>query len=1316
METSKNELLSINSLNEVENLMMVELHTHTDGSIGDSAEKTKDMIIGAAKKGFKAIAISNHGSLTETEIARAVAKENNIKIIYAVEAYVQNHYGEGKKGHLILMAKNRKGYQAISKAVTRANRHIDKVGAPIMELDDLREFFGETGIGHGNVIATSACVFGVLSNILLRNDYVDKEIEKNTKKMSALPSCFDARFIELSNEISKDEEELNKLTEKYKETYELSKKTFKALLSRAKRNEDSVEISRIEEKMTLTEQAKKDVAPLRLKRNSLSKALTVKKQEFENLKKKSEKWIALNKENEALEKSKKTDEELLSEAEEALSEYKKIFGKDNFYIELQYHGSHDEMVVFCKLALLARKTGTPVVAANDAHMLNGDDASVRARKIIRTLRFEKAEQVQNFDRELYVKTPKEIAEALTQILHDDIVIEALNNTVVIANQCNVEFPYEKHYPVWVCAPGKTDKEELEELARKGIGWRYGSKWTSKHEERLKYELDIIDKLGFNSYILIVQDFLNYARMLGQLKVLPDKAPTMDELVAMPKDFPTGIGVGPGRGSAVGSIVCYLTGITAIDPVEYNLIFERFLNVERVTMPDIDSDFRSDIRELVVEYCSNKYGKDAVCGIMARSTLKAKAAVRAAARALGIEKEEKSTAFISEADAIVDLIEEDSLVAVEDAVKVKFKHNDIALQIFEDAKLIEGTFIAVTKHAAGVCISDSDITDVAPLLYVKGKDSFCTQYDKDYIEGVGIIKMDFLGLTNLSFFDKCARYVLKNTGDTFNIETLPQEKEVYRKIFQKGKTNAVFQFESGGMKQMLQDFKPESFEDLILLVAAYRPGPIQYLEKIIEVKKGIKEPDYVIPEMSEILGNTYGYPIYQEQIMQIFNKFAGFSLGESDIIRRYMSKKKTEKFAAYKDKFINGLIKKGAEKEKAEDFWNQMIKFSEYAFNKSHSAAYAYIAYATAWLKYHYPKEYLCAVMNYTSSEKIISVFGDCRDRDIKVQQPHINYSVDDFSINGNSIICGFSAVKNCGAAGKLIQEERIRNGPYKNFPDFLIRTKTKKDATESLIYAGAFDSFVRNRKGLADVIDEYYSILGKIKKKEDVIYGKAANKSSVQISAAKKKLDELKNSLYDIRFINSEENQSERLNREKEVLGSFISSSPLDGYKMPDEMGFVPIANLDGYKRGDEITIMGFISDIAKRYRKSDNAEMAFFKLEDVTGIVKVNCFTIPYSKYKDCIEDGKVVKIKGKIQYDIYNGEQVLKFIAETISVLSPVKKDVVISIKNRTQWLDVQNKIKPFLRKGGSPLKVFDLLEQQFYSTPYTVSEDITSVNFTE
>lgn len=1302
----------ITNLSEMKNLPLIGLHCHTEDSNAcslDSAEKTDAFVRGAIEKGFKAVAITNHGSMTGNEIARAAAG-SDIQLIYGVEAYYQQNFTEETRpSHLILMAKNLEGLRAIYKAVTLSNYHINSHGAPVMEHKDLVECFGKGTDGFDNVIATSACVIGPLGMILLQNETIDKEVAKLEKKLLGLPSPADPKFIALCDEIANKEKLLDAMVLQYKEKQALAKKVYKSAKARATKAGDEETLKRLLEEEAESQKAADELPSLSKEKADFSKKLTKLRQERRAVESKHSRYSVVSEKIETLKRSKLSYKELYDKASQKAAELRDLFGEGNFYLELQNHGMDDEVYVYGRVASIARQLNIPVVAANDAHSLNNDEDSLRARKVIRTLRFNTPAEISPADRELYLKTPEEIGNALSEFLPEDVVLEALNNVEVIAGQCRVEFEDNpKHYPVWKCAEGKTDKQELEELARAGIEWRYKEEWTPAHEERLKYELGVIDKLGFNSYILIVQDFLNYARMLGQLKTLPEHAPTYAELKAMPKDFPTGIGVGPGRGSAVGSIVCYLTGITAIDPIKYNLLFERFLNVERVTMPDIDSDFRSDIRELVVEYCENKYGKDAVCGIMTRTTLAAKAAVRAAGRALGVERGGETTTFDAEVNNICDLITEGSIEACEELSKVT---SVVGKQIIADAKLIEGVFVTVGKHAAGVCISDGDITKAAPLMYIKGKDAFCTQFDKDYVEGVGIVKMDFLGLTNLSFLDGAARNILAGTGETFNIETLPFEDAVFKKIFQKGKTNAVFQFESGGMKQMLQDFKPASFEDLILLVAAYRPGPLQYLPDIISVKSGKTVPEYILPEMEEILGATYSYPVYQEQIIQIFNKIAGFSLGEADIIRRYMSKKKTEKFAAYKDKFIDGLVAKGASVKRANEFWTQLLEFSKYAFNKSHAAAYAYVAYITAWLKCHFPKEYLCAVLNYTSTEKMLSVFGDCRERDIKVVPPHINYSVNEFSINGSGIMFGFSAIKNCGSSGEAVIKERSR-GPFKSFADFLIRTKLKKNATEALIYSGAFDCFTRNRQGLAEQLDVFYEILSKIKVKEVVIENADGIKTPKQISDAVSRKQELIDELNAVRFVNSEEATAPRLNREKEYLGSFISASPLDGYKMPDELGLVPVANLEGLKKGDTVTVMGFVSDMKVKHRKSDGEELGFFKLEDQTGIVNVNCFTREFAKYKSKLAEGAVVKIRGYISVDTYNDEQFVKLVVQAAEHLAPTRKEIILRIANKTVWPDVLEKIKPFFVPNGRPLRVYDELAKKFYSTPYFVSEDIKTM----
>lgn len=1326
-----------------ENVRKAHLHAHSDDSGNDGAQTVFEYAERAHELGYDAIALTDHGTLQGIERFRKACKEIGIKPILGVEAYYKS--STGKKSHLCLYAKNYTGYQAIMKAISKANHFIDAQDAPIIDTEMLQFFFGKGGLGYGNVIATSACAGGVLANILLQNKYIEKSIDKLHRKNSALPNPSDESYLMLKEEVKGMEEALERMTEEYKRLQEIAGKTYKA-----KRNKIKPEVYGEEEAARLlaeldaeeaeTIKAKEQVPVLRKTKGDFSKKLTVKKQELAALELKHQKYYSNLQEIEDLEKSILTEKEIRQKTLDELLFFKEVFGEGNFYVELQNHRWENEIYVYPLLAKLAKKTNTPVVVTNDAHFARKSPESFRRMQILRGLRFNKFREFDKEDEELYIKTEDELRDIVSEIIPKEMVEEGLRNAWVIAEQCNVEFPKTSNYPVYKDPKGRTSKECLEHKARKGISWRMKPEdWTEEYENRLQYELSVIDKLGFNDYLLIVEDFLRYGRLLGQLSVLPERAPTMEDLEAMTKDFPTGVAVGPGRGSAVGSLVCYLTGITALDPLKYGLIFERFLNTERVSMPDIDSDFRPDVRELVIEYCENKYGKDAVCGIMARGTMQAKAAIRNCARLYGDELYQDTKHFLSLGDEICKEIDDDCETdsEIKEALVKKFADNKEALVIINDAFLVTGYFANVTKHAAGVVISGCpDVTDYLPLLYVAGKDAFCSQFDKKFVEKLNCLKMDFLGLRNLNFINKTLCYMRDNHGVTVDIENLPFEKKVFEKIFSSGNTNAVFQFESNGMKQMLREFKPDCFEDLILLVAAYRPGPLQYLPKVIAIKQGKEKPNYVIPEMETVLGKTYGCPIYQEQIQQIFNKFAGFTLGEADIVRRLMAAKDAVGFSKYKDKFISGLIEHGAIEKDAISFWEELLKFSEYAFNKSHACAYAYVAYITGYLKYHYPAEYLCAVMNYTDFDKLKVVLGDCRTFNIKVLPPNINDSEENFSIKNGAIICGFGTIKGVASSGALIREERRLNGPYSSFADFLLRTKIKKDAVENLIYGGTFDMFFSNRSAMINNLPSFTDVLDKIKDSEkkivaikallddnDAILIKLQNKAleSAQkkqqkgdTSAVPKEITEedikkeraslnkkrrdreeaiktLVQNLYALPVVNTDENKQERLKNEREVLGAYISSTPLDGYEMPSALKCVPISELTDKK--EKVTIMGFISDLMLKKTKKDNSDIAFFNLEDQTGIIRVNCFSKAFKKYGKYILEGAVIKIVGYCKKTYFNEEERLEFTVDAIEVLHQTRKPITFFVKHLGEWTDLYDAVvKKYVSEDGYPFVVYD------------------------
>jgi DNA polymerase-3 subunit alpha len=738
------------------------------------------------------------------------------------------------------------------------------------------------------------------------------------------------------------------------------------------------------------------------------------------------------------------------------------------------------------------------------------------------------------------------------------------------------------------------------------------------------------------------------------------------------------------------------------------------------MPDIDSDFKTDIRDKVLDYVKHVYGEEAVCCIMTRGTQAAKASIRNAARLLGSEKFNDTAHFLSLGDAIAKKIPTEVGIKLADCkadIMKEFGSNAYAVEILNNALLMEGSFVNVGMHAAGVIIADNgDVKQYVPLMWNKDKEQWMTQCEKDPCEANGLLKMDFLGLRNLNIITETLNRVKKNTGKSIDIERVPFEKDVFAKIFATGNTNSVFQFESGGMKKMLRQFQPENIEDVILLVAAYRPGPMQYLDNIIAVKHGRMSPDYVIPEMETILGQTYGYPVYQEQIMQIFNKFAGFSLGESDIIRRYMSKKKTDKFAAYKDKFIDGIVARGADRVKAEDFWTQLVEFSKYAFNKSHATAYAIVAYYTAYLKLRYPAEYLCAVMNDTVFEKLGGLIADCKGFGINVYPADINHSEEKFATSKGGIVVGLGLVKAVGNSAEPIIADREANGSYKSFADFMMRTSCKKNVAENLIYAGAFDAFTKNRQALVDIVSDYSELLKKIKAKADIINAEcdeADEKAMAKKERAQVAYDTLVASMNSI-SVNTmgEENYLVRLEKEKEVVGAFVSGHPLDTYGQPADFACTATTDVEA---GRGISVMGLITNLRVVQRKSDGANLAFFTLEDQTGKIDVNCFTNTYAQFKDMIAEDAVVVIQGDCMEDVDNitDETVLKLNAKSFKKIQAKQKSIVIEIESPMEWCDsVCDKVKPYRDNNGANLVVFDKMNGKFRKTDIKVSNEICSL----
>jgi len=838
------------------------IHTHTDNSVKDSTLNPAALVKRAAELGAPAVVLSDHGTLTGVYAFMNAAKAHGVKGIPGVEAYLQEDGDTAwSRSHLLLIPTDYQGYQAISQAVTRSNTRLFN-GIPCMCMAILKECFGPGSSGHGHVIATSACMGGVLAKALLADRNMERDRKKLTEKLSGYNNPNDPAYLKQKETLADIGDEITVLMKERDRLAKIAGRKFaakeKSLLSLTG---DALKIAqlRLNEEKAETDKAAKALSEVKSLITEKRNEETAARRQCTELAKTHTQWVETTAQLDRVSDSMKGEAELFHEMKRLAVSLDNIFGSDNFYVELQYHGIEEESYVMPRLAKAAEELSLPMVACNDVHVALNTPDCVRARQIVQSLRYNKWHELQDGDTEYYIKTDEELSQSLSLILPNDTVEKAMKGIENIIARCDVVFPKESHLPVFKSDSGETAKERLYRLAEEGIAWRYPTPgyFTQAHRDRMNYELQIIEQLGYCDYLCIVQDFLDYGRRLG-----------------LENPESVGLGVGPGRGSAVGSLVCYLTGITSIDPLRYGLIFERFLNKDRVSMPDIDSDFGMQIRGMVIDYVKKTYGEKAVCCILAKGTLAAKAAVRNVARVLGSELYGDTQALYQKGDAIANAIPKTPGVQLDevlDQLKETFAGDKDALKIIKDARLVEGTNFNHSMHAAGVIISDNeDISGYVPLMFNAEQGQWMSQCDKVEAEkSAGLMKMDFLGLRTLNIITDTLRAVYRNHGIKIDIESAPFESEVFENIFSGGRTNGVFQFESQGMKKMLTRFRPGSIEDIILLVAAFRPGPLQYLDEIISAKHGRTKPRYIVPAMEEILAETYGRPVYQEQMCETF---------------------------------------------------------------------------------------------------------------------------------------------------------------------------------------------------------------------------------------------------------------------------------------------------------------------------------------------------------------------------------------------------------------------------------------------------------------
>ena len=956
----------------------------------------------------------------------------------------------------------------------------------------------------------------------------------------------------------------------------------------------------------------------------------------------------------------------MEKAEETAMWYKNLFGED-YYLEIQTNTLKEQSLVNQKLVELSRKLNIPLVATNDAHYTRKEDAY--NHEVL--LCIQTGKKMSDVDRmrfatdDFYIKSPEEVKEFFPNLP------EALENTVKIAEKCNVEFEFGHtilpNYEVPKEFP--THYDYFKKLCDDGIKIRYGENTPKEILERMEYEISVIKKMGYVDYFLIVWDFINWAKSQG-------------------------IPVGPGRGSGAGSIVAYAIGITDIDPIKYNLLFERFLNPERISMPDFDVDFCYERRQEVIDYVARKYGRDHVSQIITFGTMSARMVIRDVGRALDFP--------YSETDKLAKMVPFALHITIKKAMeqnrelKELYENNEEVHKLLDVAMGLEGMPRQASTHACGVVITKDPVDTYVPLYVNDG--AISTQYTMTILEQLGLLKMDFLGLRTLTVIQDAINLVKQNRGIDVKFDSNMNDSKVY-KLWGEGKTIGIFQFESAGMTNFMKELKPDSLEDIIAGVSLYRPGPMDQIPRYIKNKLNPEHAEYTHPALEPILKVTYGCMVYQEQVMQIVRDLAGYSLGRADLVRRAMGKKKLDIMAKEREIFIHGqedengnivvpgCIRNGIDEKSANKIFDEMAEFAKYAFNKSHAAAYAVVSYRTAYLKAYYPEEFMAATLNsYLGNLDKVPIYVDeCRRMNIEILKPDVNKSFTKFTVDNSKIRFGLGSIKNVGiAVVDSIVRERQQNGEYKSFTDFCERVQDEavnKKCIESLIKAGAFDELGQTRSTL---LASFESIIDTIQNSARRSFKGQVTMFDLDAMDSDDK-EELKYSFTELK----EYEDKDLLSMEKEMLGIYISGHPLE--KIREQI--IKATNIDTmqmkeikeevdstgsttkYKDGQNVKYAGIISSVKKKYTKS-NKLMAFVTIEDLYGSAEIIVFESVYQSAANLLTVDSIVLVEGRLS--IREDEDV-KIVARAIKELSnETEKQKILKI-NIT---DLEEKEKAKLR----------------------------------
>jgi DNA polymerase-3 subunit alpha len=917
--------------------------------------------------------------------------------------------------------------------------------------------------------------------------------------------------------------------------------------------------------------------------------------------------------------------------EDALREikfYREVFGSENFYLELQDHGLAEQQTINKALADLSRETGAPLVATNDLHYLKKTDWMAHDVLLcIQTGKTLEQEARLRFDSsEFYFKSATEMADLFPEYP------EATENTLAVADACQFEFSFGKTYlPGFKLPESFTDENAyLREICLAGAHQRYGKVLPPEVLDRLEYELKVISEVGYASYFLIVWDFVRYAHSSGIL-------------------------VGPGRGSAAGSLAAYCLKITNIDPLRYGLLFERFLNPERVSPPDIDIDFCYEKREQVIDYVVKKYGEENVAQIITFGTMAARAAVRDVGRVLGFP--------YAEVDRIAKLVPPELNISLEEARRKEpllqqlYETDEKVRKLLELSEAVEGLPRHASTHAAGLVVSSEPLVQVVPL-QKSGENGMTTQFPMGTLEELGLLKMDFLGLRTLTMMQEATRLVFESCGREIDLSALPLDDEATYRLLSQGDTAGVFQLESAGMRDILQKLRPSTFEDIIAVVALYRPGPMEQIPAFIMSKHRPHTVHYLHPDLEPILKETYGVMVYQEQIMQVAAHLAGFSLGEADLLRRAIGKKKLEILNEQRAKFVRGCLNNGHSSGLANELYDLIVKFASYGFNKSHAAAYAMVAYQSAYLKANFPTQFMAALLTSVigNSEKVAGYIAECKRAGLSILPPDINRSLANFSIeNEKCIRFGLAAIKNVGQSAICSAlTTRQQKGDFASLRDFCSRVDLRtcnKKVLESLIKSGAFDCFDTSRNRLLAVLDERIAY-GQAEQRQR----QSGQQSLFDLPAFESLSHLLPDDLPELPPLSARE----RLAMEKETLALYLSGHPLQDYEQVLNLlpGVTPCSELHNMPDSVQVRVIGMAGQVRQVVTKTGKL-MAFVQLEDRSGECEVIVFSKVFDNVRAALETGRVLLVHGRIDH---KEEEEVKIIAEGAIPLSPEPQEVQI------------------------------------------------------